>query len=150
MPGVDTPVDGASGDNGVFWHPTSVDPTRFWRSYARTGHYDGITRSNFQVITRQKVRRVLFEGTTATGVEFAARDGSTTPRTVRARREVILSAGTIHSPQILQLSGIGPAPLLQQAGIPLLVDLPGVGQHFQDHMYLSVGFRCTSRFRGTA
>ena len=149
MPRMDVPLDGANGNNGLFWHPNSIDPERYWRSYARTGHYDGIIddRANFDVITRHKVRRVLFdEDLAATGLEFTARDveegEEAEVQTVRARKEVIISAGTVHTPQILQLSGIGPEALLGEAGIEVLVDLPGVGQNFQDHAYLSVGYRC--------
>lgn len=68
----------------------------------------------------------------AVGVEFATNASS--PRiSVRARREVIVAAGASHSPQVLQLSGIGPAAMLQSFGIQVLVDLPGVGQNLQDH-----------------
>lgn len=61
--------------------------------------------------------------------------------TATARLEVILSAGAVHTPQILQLSGIGPRDLLESAGIDVLVDLPGVGYNFQDHAgpYFGVG-----------
>ncbi|PGH14019.1 hypothetical protein AJ79_03288 [Helicocarpus griseus UAMH5409] len=145
MPGIEIPIDGASGDNGLFWHPASIDPEKFWRSYARTAHYDNISRENFEVLTRHKVRRVLFDGTTATGVEFVPRDGDdTTPLSVKANKEVILSAGAIHTPQILQKSGIGPKSLLEQADIPVVVDIPGVGQNFQDHLYLYVGYELPS------
>lgn len=143
MPGVEIPLDGAGGKSGLFWFPTSMDPEKFWRSYSRTGHYDGIIeeRENYHVITRHKVEKVLFDGTTATGVQFTSRDGGSA-RTVKANKEVIISAGTVHTPQILQLSGIGPQALLEEADIPILVDLPGVGQNFQDHAYLSIGYRC--------
>ena len=149
MPRMDVPLDGANGNNGLFWFPTTLDPETFYRSYARTGHYDGIIddRSNFDVITRHKVRRVVLDDDlVATGVEFTARDVEEGEEpevlTVKARKEVIISAGTVHTPQILQLSGIGPEDLLEEAGIDVLVDLPGVGQNFQDHAYLSVGYRC--------
>lgn len=157
MPRMDVPLDGANGNNGLFWFPSSLDPNTYWRSYARTGHYDGLVdeRDNLHVITRHKVRRVLFDDDlAATGVEFFSRDADAPeeeeeeepaagPATqiVRARKEVILSAGTVHTPQILQLSGIGPKDLLESAGIDVLVDMPGVGQNFQDHAYLSVGYR---------
>lgn len=150
MPRMDVPIDGANGNNGLFWNPTSLDPDTFYRSYARTGHYDGIIdeRSNFDVITRHKVRRVLFDDDlAATGLEFIARDPEEEGedpeiQTVKARKEVIISAGTVHTPQVLQLSGIGPEDLLEEAGIEVLVDLPGVGQNFQDHAYLSLSYLC--------
>lgn len=143
MPGMDIPIDGVGGNNGLFWNPTSLDPETFWRSYSRTGHYDGITRPNYEVIVNNKVNKILFDGTTATGVQFTPRYGDDPkPVTVKANKEVIISAGTIHTPQILQLSGIGPKSLLDSADIPVVVDLPGVGQNFQDHAWLSVAYRC--------
>jgi choline dehydrogenase len=148
MPRMDLPLDGANGNNGLFWFPSTLDPVRFRRSYSRTGHYDGKAdkRDNYDVITRHRVLKVLIdEDKAATGVQFLARDGdSPKPRTVKARKEVILSAGTIHTPQILQLSGIGPKKLLEEAGIQVVEEIPGVGQNFQDHAYLSVGFSCKS------
>lgn len=142
MPEVDIPLDGAGGNNGLSWNPSSVDPQKYWRSYARTGHYDNITRSNFEVLTMHKVRRIIFNGTTATGVQIIARSNGANAFTVKARKEVILSAGSIHTPQLLQLSGVGPKALLEKAQIPLVVELPGVGQNFQDHGYVMVSFRC--------
>jgi choline dehydrogenase-like flavoprotein len=143
MPRMEVPLDGAGGNNGLFWFPSSLDPKTYYRSYSRTGHYDGkIDRSNFDVITRHKVAKVLFDGKVATGVLIFSRDGERVARTVKARKEVILSAGTVHTPQILQLSGIGPKDLLEKAKIDVLVDIPGVGQNFQDHAYLSVGYQC--------
>ena len=65
------------------------------------------------------------------------------PQQVRARREVILSGGSINSPQVLLLSGIGPAEHLRQHGIPVKLDLPGVGQNLQDHMFVPVAYHCT-------
>ncbi|KAI8189496.1 Dehydrogenase xptC [Colletotrichum sp. SAR 10_75] len=140
MPRMEVPLDGAGGDNGLFWFPSSIDPKTYRRSYSRTGHYDGIERPTFDVITRHEVRRVLFDGTAATGVEFFSRDGDRQSVTVKANKEVIIAAGAVHTPQLLQLSGIGPKPLLDEAGIPVLLDIPGVGQNFQDHAYLSVGY----------
>jgi choline dehydrogenase len=82
------------------------------------------------IATRALVSRVIFQGTRAVGVAFF-QDGER--REVRARKEVILSAGAIQSPQLLQLSGIGPAALLREHGIPVLSDLSGVGENLQDH-----------------
>ncbi len=87
-------------------------------------------RSNLQVITGAQVLRVTMQGRRATGVEL--REGGTT-RTLTARREVIVCAGAIQSPQVLMLSGIGPGAHLQSLGIPVLHDLPGVGRHLHDH-----------------
>ncbi|KAF2457058.1 GMC oxidoreductase-like protein [Lineolata rhizophorae] len=129
FPGVDVPVDSGSGENGLYWYTASMEPQSYIRSYAKTGHWDGINRSNYQLITNSKVNKILFDGDVATGVQFGS-------QTVSARKEVILAAGSVHTPQVLQLSGIGPSSLLSQAGIEVKVDLPGVGANFQDHSYI--------------
>ena len=89
-----------------------------------------LARPNLQVITGAHATRILFEGTRAVGVEY--RQGGALKQ-VRAGREVLLSAGALLSPQLLMLSGVGPAAHLQQQGIPVLRDLPGVGRHLHDH-----------------
>jgi choline dehydrogenase-like flavoprotein len=142
MPGIDTPKDGCAGQNGVFWYPSSVNPTTLERSYARTGHFDNIARDNYELITGRRVNKILFDGTTAVGVQYVPRNGGAAVQ-VKAKKEVIVAAGAVHTPQVLQLSGIGPKPLLDKAKIPVIFDLPGVGQKFQDQAYVpSVGFRC--------
>lgn len=111
-----------------------MDPEKIERSYARTGHYDGINRTNLEVITDSKVTKILLDDGVATGVLFEQKtENSTAVVAVKADKEVIIAAGAIHSPQILQQSGIGPRALLESAGIDTVVDLPGVGQNFQDH-----------------
>ena len=87
-------------------------------------------RSNLTVETRAQVRRVLFEGTRAVGVEVLQHGQL---HTLRAKREVILAAGALQTPQLLMLSGVGPQEELQKHGIAVLKDLPGVGQNLQDH-----------------
>jgi len=87
-------------------------------------------RPNLQVITQAYANRVLFTGKRASGVEF--RQGGEI-RTFHARRELIVSAGAFQSPQLLMLSGIGAGAELQQFGIPVVHDLPGVGKNLQDH-----------------
>ena len=88
-------------------------------------------RPNLTILTHALTRRILIENGRATGVEIAHKGR---PLTVRADREIILSAGTVNSPQILMLSGIGPADDLQALGIEPVVNLPGVGQNMQDHV----------------
>jgi len=145
--GVEFPGDSGAGKAGAYWYPTFMHPTSVTRSYARTGHYDGLNRANYQLLPGSKVTKVLFNGTTATGVTFVPVTGRTPPAanapvtTVKARKEVIIAAGAIHSPQVLQLSGIGPKKLLDAAKITTLVDLP-VGTNFQDHTILSATFTC--------
>ena len=84
--------------------------------------------------------KITFDGRRATGVVYR-QDG--VEHTVTARREVIVAAGSIQSPQLLQLSGIGPPALLQSFGIPVVHALPGVGENLQDHLQARVIFRCT-------
>ncbi len=89
-------------------------------------------RPNLQVRSDAHVTAVEFEGRRATGVRWMAGRGGPV-RTVRARREVILAAGAGNTPKVLQLSGVGPAPLLQSLGVPVVHALPGVGENFRDH-----------------
>jgi choline dehydrogenase len=97
-------------------------------------------RTNLAVEVGAHATRIVFEGTRAAGVEY--RQGGEAKR-VTATREVILAAGSLQTPQLLQLSGIGPAPLLQQFGIPVVRELPGVGENLQDHLQLRLIFKCT-------
>ena len=130
MPGVEFPGDSGSGRPGVYWYPTFMDPKKVERSYARTGHYDNLNRANYHLVASSRVTKILFNGTTATGVAFipAASKVLTDTTTITANKEVILAAGGIHSPHLLQLNGIGPKAVLAAAKIPSLVDLPGVRQ----------------------
>jgi choline dehydrogenase-like flavoprotein len=90
-------------------------------------------RRNLTVRTRAHTTGLLLEGRRCVGVAYAAGGRGGAARTVRAAREVILSAGAYNSPQILQLSGIGPAPLLQSLGLPVRHALAGVGESLRDH-----------------
>jgi len=88
-------------------------------------------RPNLTVLTRAQTTRILFEDKKAIGIEYLK---SGQRYQVSASKEVILSAGAIGSPQLLQISGIGPKSLLDKVGIPLILNLPGVGQNLQDHL----------------
>jgi choline dehydrogenase len=99
-----------------------------------------LKRKNLTVLTRALAGRVLFEGSRAVGVEYA-HEGKV--KRVRAEREVILSGGAINSPHLLMLSGIGPAKHLKEIGIPVLHDLPGVGENLQDHIEMYVQYEST-------
>lgn len=99
-------------------------------STARAFLRPAMKRGNLRVITRAMVTRVLIEAGRAVGVEY--RQGGET-RVLRCKAEVILSGGAINSPQLLQLSGIGPGALLQGLGIGVQVDNPNVGDHLSDH-----------------
>ncbi len=98
-----------------------------------------LNRPNLKVITSALTQRLLFEGKKAVGVEFQC-DGELQTR--HANREVILSAGSVASPHLLQVSGIGPGEVLKQAGIEVRHDLPGVGENLQDHLEFYFQFRC--------
>ncbi|TVV76775.1 FAD-binding protein [Sphingomonas solaris] len=99
-------------------------------SAARAFLDEAATRPNLTIVTDALVDKVTIEDGRATGVVFRHDDE---PRTVRARREVILSAGTMQSPAVLMRSGIGPAAALRALGIEVQVDAPGVGQNLQEH-----------------
>jgi choline dehydrogenase len=99
-----------------------------------------LSRPNLDVRTGALVTRVLFDGTRAVGVEYAPRGRSV--RRVDAG-EVVLCGGAINSPQLLQLSGVGDPELLRGLGIPVVADLPGVGENLQDHLEVYVQHRCT-------
>ncbi|HEU4977272.1 MAG TPA: GMC family oxidoreductase N-terminal domain-containing protein [Solirubrobacteraceae bacterium] len=94
-----------------------------------------MSRPNLEVLTGASVLRVELEGGAATGVRYRDRRGR--EHVARAEREVILSAGAIGSPQLLMLSGIGPADHLREAGVEVAHDLPGVGANLQDHPYVT-------------
>lgn len=104
--------------------------SRHWRASAAAAFLrPALQRPNLTLVTRAQVTRVLFEGDRAVGVEWAE---GRERRTAHAAR-VILAAGALQSPQLLMLSGIGPAGHLKDAGIAPLADLPGVGENLQDH-----------------
>ncbi len=107
-------------------------------SAARAFLRPAMRRRNLTVLTGAQVTRVLVEDGRATGVEYL-KDGRR--QILRARAEVILSGGAINSPQLLQLSGIGPGALLQQMGLPVLRDNPNVGAHMNDHHGLNYTWR---------
>ena len=95
-------------------------------------------RANLAIVKNAFARRILFEGRRAVGVEYEK--GGKTHRALTGR-EVIVSGGAINSPQLLQLSGIGPETLLRQHGIAVVADLPGVGRNMQDHLFFPFKFR---------
>ena len=99
-----------------------------------------VKRPNLTVLTNAAATRVLTEGKRATGVEVSC--GGTLQQ-IRARREVVLSAGPLKSPQILELSGIGNADVLQKFGISPVHNLPGVGENLHDHPNVRLTFECT-------
>ena len=98
-----------------------------------------VARGNVDLRTNAQVTRIRFEGRRAVGVDYIDAGGQT--HSLAARNGVVVSAGVINSPKLLQLSGIGPAVLLQQHGIPVVHDLPAVGEGLRDHYSPRVVFR---------
>jgi choline dehydrogenase-like flavoprotein len=96
-------------------------------------------RKNLHVETSALAQRILFDGRRAVAVEYRQTGAL---RTARARREVLVSSGAYNSPQLLQLSGVGPAELLKSHGIDVVLDSPGVGNDLQDHMQVRLVMRC--------
>lgn len=124
---------------GVGFYQTTINNARRWSS-ARAYLKDARQRKNLTIVTGAHATRILIENGRATGIEYRARD-----RIVgaRATREVIVSGGVYGSPQLLMLSGLGPAAHLKQHGIDVVRDMPGVGSHLHDHFNTYVAFRCT-------
>lgn len=125
---------------GGFITPSTINPTNWTRSYARSAYINSLPpRSNLHILPETTVTRVLFreqasaDGWVADRVEFA-RSADSPRRTVSVRREVILAGGSLGSPKILLHSGFGPRDVLEKAGVTIIEELPGVGQHLQDHL----------------
>jgi choline dehydrogenase-like flavoprotein len=121
--------NGASQEGVGLYQVTHKNGERF--SAAKAYVTPNLNRPNLQVLTKAHAMRILMEGKRAVGVEVR-HDGYL--KTLKARREVLLTAGAIQSPQLLMLSGIGPAAHLQEHGITVVHDVPGVGENFHDHI----------------
>lgn len=124
---------------GVGYYQTTIGKARRWSS-AKAYLSDARQRRNLSIATEAHATRLLIEGGRAVGVEYRTRAGL---QVARARREVIVSGGVYGSPQLLMLSGLGPAAHLNQHGIPVVRDMPGVGSHLHDHFNTYVAYRCT-------
>lgn len=138
--------DGLGGSNSGFWvSPATVDSKKSVRSYSANAYYaPNASRSNLKVITGAHASKIVFADQksasgdlVASAVEFVV-DGET--YTVKARKEVVVSGGTVNSPHLLELSGIGKAEVLKAAGVEQRIELD-VGENVQDHIY------CTSSFK---
>ena len=128
--------NGAQSEGSGLWEVTIKDGVRV--SAANAYLRPIRRRPNLEIRLRAQATRVLFEGRRATAVELIE---SGARHVVKARREVILSGGSINSPQLLELSGIGDPDVLRRLGIPVLVDSPAVGQGLQDHLAVNYYFR---------
>ncbi len=132
-------LNGAQREGAASFHQNRLG--RFRRGPAQSYLRRARRRANLKILTGSLAQRVLFDGRRASGVELKAAGG---PRRIRAWREVIVACGAIRSPQLLQLSGIGPGPLLHSLNIPVLADRAGVGANLRDHYAV----RITQRVRG--
>ena len=104
-------------------------------SSARAFLRPALKRSNIELRTKSHATKIIFDGKRAVGIQYS-RGGQSYE--IRARREIILSGGAVNSPQLLQLSGVGPAALLREIGVPVHHDLLGVGENLRDHFVLRI------------
>lgn len=139
--------DDLSGDRQEGFSPCEVTVDRRGRRASTAAAYlrPALGRPNLTVLSNAQATRVLIEGGRAVGVEYR-RDGASGE--IRARKEVVLSGGAYNSPQLLMLSGIGPAGQLSEHGIPVIVDSPGVGRDLSEHplVYMSFAAREPTTF----
>jgi choline dehydrogenase-like flavoprotein len=135
----------AGGDKeGLCWVPISQHPVTARRSHAGLGHY--VARPNYDLLVNHQVTRVMYPDGPSNGppvVQIVSLGGAQVVNAT-AKAEVIIAAGAFHSPAILQRSGIGPASFLEKAGIPLVLDLPGVGSNLQDHSGPGISWNYTT------
>jgi choline dehydrogenase len=124
---------------GVGYYQTTTGNRRRW-SAAKAYLNPAKKRANLTIATNAHATRVLIEDGRAAGVEYRTPGGLVT---ARCRREIVVSGGVYGSPQLLQLSGLGPAALLQQLGIPVVRDMPGVGADLHDHFNTYLVWRCS-------
>jgi choline dehydrogenase len=129
--------NGARQEGAGYYQTTTWNRRRWSAARAYLGQARG--RQNLTIATGAHATRILFEEGRAVGVEYQTREGR---KQARARGEIIVSGGVYGSPQLLQLSGLGPGPLLQQFGIPVVRDMPGVGAHLHDHFNTYLVWRC--------
>ncbi|KAK4182808.1 putative GMC oxidoreductase [Podospora australis] len=138
--------DPMAGDaTGVIFIPSVVNGETRTRSHARISHYTPVqSRPNYHILDSHTVSKVLFNAQKkAIGVEYLPTAGGQT-LTAHAKKEVLLAAGAIHTPQILQLSGVGPKKLLEKFSIPVVADLPGVGANFHDQPSIIIPYNVTN------
>ncbi|KAL6714197.1 hypothetical protein ACLMJK_008692 [Lecanora helva] len=121
----------------------TIDPTKMTRSSSETAFLQPALKTTTLTLYKNTLaEKLLFNGKTISGVSVSSTTNTTsTPFTLHAKNEIILSAGAFKSPQLLMLSGIGPRHTLQSLSIPVLADLPGVGQNLQDQPYFGTTFR---------
>ncbi|TGJ84993.1 hypothetical protein E0Z10_g3768 [Xylaria hypoxylon] len=128
------------GSVGAFSNLATVDPISRERSQAANCYLEPIkNRNNLHILTNATVERILFEGKSTKAIGLQYHHEAMTP-SVMARKEVIISAGAVQSPKILELSGIGNREILAKFGLDTVKDLPGVGEGLQDHLVVDLSF----------
>ena len=124
---------------GSSWLVSTINHTTGNRDSSETAFLRPfLGRTNLVVYTDTLAEKILFDGKTAKGVQVSTANKS---YTISAKKEVILSAGTFQAPQLLQVSGVGPANLLKEHGIDIVADRPGVGQGMNDHISFGISYR---------
>ena len=127
--------------NGSAFLLNAINHTDGYRDSSETAFLRPfLNRPNLSLFTNTLVEKIVFQGNTAKGVRVKS-SNSTKSYTISAIKEVIVSAGTFQSPQLLQVSGVGPAALLKQHGIKVVANRPGVGRGMQDHTFYGITYR---------
>ncbi|KAL0935584.1 choline dehydrogenase [Colletotrichum truncatum] len=144
--GIETNLESLNGNPiGVVYSPNSIEPTHYNRSYSANS-YLPLAGPNHYVLTEAKVAKVNLKSSCgkkrATGVTLV--DGTV----LKARREVIISAGSLLSPAVLENSGIGKTDVLSAAGIKQQINLPGVGENLQDHIRIQSSYELSKNYTG--
>lgn len=125
--------------NGSSWQTNTINQTTGERASADRAYLRPyLSRPNLHVFDKTMAEKIEFDGTTATGVRVSATDKTFT---LQATREVIVSGGVFQSPQLLQVSGIGPEEVLKAIGVDVVVDVPGVGQNMVDQIFFGINYR---------
>ena len=130
--------NGASQEGAGFFQTTTRHGRRASAAVAYLGSARG--RTNLWVETSALAQRIMFDGRRAAAIEYRQAGAL---KTARARKEILVCGGAFNSPQLLQLSGVGPAELLRKHGIDVVLDAPGVGHDLQDHLQVRVVMRCS-------
>ncbi|KIY51929.1 GMC oxidoreductase [Fistulina hepatica ATCC 64428] len=151
--GIEACEDPSAGDNwGSFIATSSINPANWTRSYSRSGYIDSISRSNLDILTNAQATKINWSSNSSSGlvaesVSYAS-SSTGTVKNVTVNKEVILAGGVIGSPQLLLLSGVGPEDVITGVGLDVEYELPGVGQHLQDHVYAYVEWNTTAETSG--
>ena len=141
--GIPYKQDDGNGDNmGGVWCPSSIKTKHqeYERSYSKEGHYDpNKDRKNWHVLVETSATRILFDKKRAVGVEYS-KGATGEKKTAKVNKEVVMAAGAVHSAPLLQISGVGPKAVIEDLDVPLVADLPLVGEGLQDHAFSFVGY----------